>query len=58
MYTTNTANAAIAAAAATLDAEMASNPRRVVKIEVDSDLEVADESLFEQRADLDVLACN
>jgi hypothetical protein len=43
-------------AEATLDAEMASNPRRVVKIEVDIDLEVADESLFEQRAELDVLA--
>jgi uncharacterized OsmC-like protein len=45
-------------AEATLDAEMASNPRRVVKIEVDIDLEVADESLLEQRAELEALSCD
>lgn len=44
-------------AEATLDAEMARNPARVVKIEVDIDLEVADESILEHRADLEALAC-
>lgn len=44
-------------AEATLDAEMARNPARVVKIEVDIDLEVADERVLAHRADLEALAC-
>lgn len=44
-------------AEATLDAEMARNPVRVVKIEVDIDLEVADEAVLAHRADLEALAC-
>jgi uncharacterized OsmC-like protein len=44
-------------AEATLDAEMARNPARVVKIDVDIDLEVADEAVLEHHADLEALAC-
>ena len=44
-------------AEATLDAEMARNPARVVKIEVDIDLEVADERVLAHRTDLEALAC-
>jgi uncharacterized OsmC-like protein len=44
-------------AEATLDAELAPNPTRVVKIEVDIDLEVADESLLALHSELEALAC-
>jgi uncharacterized OsmC-like protein len=44
-------------AEATLDAEMVRNPARIVKIEVDIDLEVADEAVLARSADLEALAC-
>ncbi len=44
-------------AEATLDAEMARNPARVVKIDVEIDLEVADEAILEHHAELEALAC-
>ena len=44
-------------AEATLDAQMAKNPARVVSIEVDIDLEVADASVLAHRAELEALAC-
>lgn len=44
-------------AEATLEAEMAQNPARVVKIEVGIDLEVADETLLAHRDALEALAC-
>jgi uncharacterized OsmC-like protein len=44
-------------ASATLDAEMARNPSRVVKIEVEIDLEVGDASVLANRDELEALAC-
>ena len=44
-------------AEATLDAEIARNPVRVVSIEVDIDLEVADPAILDHRAELEALAC-
>lgn len=51
------AGAEVLRAEATLEAETAHNPARVVKIEVDIDLEVADPSLLDHRAELEALAC-
>lgn len=48
---------AITRAEATLDAEMARNPTRVVKIEVDVHLDVEDPAVLDHRADLEALAC-
>jgi uncharacterized OsmC-like protein len=44
-------------AEATLDAEMARNPARVVAINVDIDLEVGDPALLDHHAELEALAC-
>ena len=44
-------------AEATLDAELARNPARVVRIEVDIDLEVADAALLDLQPELEALAC-
>lgn len=44
-------------AEATLEAEMLPNPARIARIEVDIDLEVADEAILARRADLEALAC-
>jgi uncharacterized OsmC-like protein len=44
-------------AEATLEAEMLRNPTRVARIQVDIDLQVADEAILEHRADLEALAC-
>ncbi|MDA1148261.1 MAG: OsmC family protein, partial [Chloroflexi bacterium] len=44
-------------AEATLDAQMAQNPARVVSIVVDIDLEVADPALLAYRSELEALAC-
>lgn len=44
-------------AEATLEAETADSPARIVKIEVDIELEVADASLLDRRVELEALAC-
>lgn len=44
-------------AEATLEAEMLPNPARITRIEVDIDLQVADEAILTHRADLEALAC-
>lgn len=48
---------AVTRAEATLDAEVARNPTRVVKIEVDLHLDVEDPAVLDHRADLEALAC-
>ena len=45
-------------AEATLEAETARNPTRVVRIEVAIDLEVADPAILEHQAELEALACS
>ena len=50
-------DAEVLRAEATLDAEMARNPARVTRIEVDIDLEVGDEALLAHQAELEALAC-
>jgi len=44
-------------AEATLDAQMVPNPPRVVSIDVEIDLEVADPALLDHHAELEALAC-
>jgi uncharacterized OsmC-like protein len=48
---------AVTRAEATLDAETARNPSRVVRIDVSIDLEVEDPAILEHRAELEALAC-
>ena len=48
---------AVTRAEATLDAETARNPSRVVRIDVAIDLEVEDPAILEHRAELEALAC-
>ncbi len=50
-------DAAVTRAEASLDATMAQNPTRVVRIDVVLDLEVEDPALLASRAELEVLAC-
>ena len=47
----------VARAEATLDAEMARNPARIVKIDIAIDLEVEDGSVLAHRDELEALAC-
>lgn len=47
----------VARAEATLDAEMARNPSRVVRIDVAIDLEVEDGAVLAHRDELEALAC-
>jgi uncharacterized OsmC-like protein len=48
---------AVTRAEATLDAETARHPSRVVRIDVAIDLEVEDPAILEHRAELEALAC-
>jgi uncharacterized OsmC-like protein len=50
-------DAPVTRAEATLDAEMARNPARVVRIDVAIDLETEDSALLAQRDELEALAC-
>ena len=50
-------DAEVLRAEATLDAEMARNPARVVRIDVELDVEVADPAILEHHVELEALAC-